>query len=65
MPPVCQETRVVGDRQEERERDYHGCGSATGGADEAGEDRHWMPTQTLSRLCRIVIRGTISLANTF
>ena len=29
---------VVGDRQQERKRDYHGYGSATGGAEEVGED---------------------------
>jgi hypothetical protein len=31
--------RVVGNRQEERKRDYHGYGSATDGTEEVGEGR--------------------------
>jgi hypothetical protein len=33
-----EKSRVVGDRQKERKGDYHGYGSATGGAEEVGED---------------------------
>jgi hypothetical protein len=33
----AKKSRVVGDRQQERKRDYDGYGSATGGAEEVGE----------------------------
>ena len=33
----AKKSRVVGDRQQERKRDYHGYGSATGGAEKVRE----------------------------